>query len=145
MTPIDNTQGETPTPITDGAVFKLPIAEIPGEEIIVKEFVGAGIARQLERELQQAEAALGEAREQWRMSSVCRELKARNAELEGALREIAAVINERGTGHVVMYSDRMTGFLPRINQLLSAPLRSAPVAQLDASGPANGGAKARGD
>lgn len=37
------------------------------------------------------------------------------------LQEIAAVIKERAIGHAIVYSDRITGFLPRIKEVLATP------------------------
>lgn len=59
-------------------------------------------------------------RENWRVSSVCREKEAELVSARALLQEIATVINERAVGHAIMYSDRITVFLPRIKALLGA-------------------------
>lgn len=59
-------------------------------------------------------------RENWRVSSVCREKEAELVSARALLQEIATVISERAVGHAIMYSDRITVFLPRIKALLGA-------------------------
>jgi hypothetical protein len=36
------------------------------------------------------------------------------------LKEILAVLEERAVGHIIMYSDRVTPFIPRIRECLNS-------------------------